>query len=290
MKKPILLFISLAAATFCLILFIHIDGIRIVYGCKSLAVDDACIVQAVESSIDKETQGAGKILLQLASLRRLSLLGGDFRVYSSPLHRLGSRFFTEDHAFEDVGALCPPLVKDGCVHGYVMEHVHQKGLESGIRLCDTASNARLRLGCVHALGHSYFEFNDQSIEEANQSFCKQYSDPEHSACLSGLFHEHSKFGRGKGHENYYERPHEYHPISCDAFNDWEYTLCYGAQGSFRQYFPESEPIQQTYEFCESAQIPAAQKSCKYHARQRLDIARGYSFVEFEGLAKNFPKE
>src|SRR5690606_35845338 len=115
----------------------------------------------------------------------------------------------------------------------------------------------------------------------NQSFCNNYSNLEYTACVSGTFHEYSKSGTGLGHENYYQRSHEYKEIDCNIFNGEEYTLCYGSVGSVRQYFPESESIKLTYQVCGRAKTEKARKLCKYTARQRLDIARGYSFVDFK---------
>lgn len=240
-----------------------------------------CVVQKVDEVIDSGQRKAGTALSQLASLRRISLLGGDFRIYSSSLHRLGHVFFINQYQFEEIGNICPPLIKDGCIHGYVMEYISRNNIEKGVTLCTTTSNIRVKLACIHALGHSYLEFNDQSAKEANLSFCRNYVGSEYAACLSGLFHENSKFGRGMGHAHYYDRTHEYNNILCDDFTGQDYIICYGAVGSFRQYYPESESLKKTIEICDEAKIQPAKDMCKYYARQRINIARGYSAVNYK---------
>lgn len=278
MKRPLFILAILFFLTASTVLFAHKDTLGVVFSCKSFAVNNPCILVKVDKIIDSKPEQGAKLLVQLASLRSLSLLGGDYRAYSSSLHRLGHNFFMNGSAFDKIGELCPALVKDGCIHGYVMEYINQNSIEAAPELCDQAINKRVQLACIHASGHSYLEFNNQTIKEATHSFCKNYSDIGYAACVSGLFHEYSKTGEGMGHEYYYQRPHDFNNFSCDDFTGQDYTMCYGSQGSFRQYFPESEPLRQTYEICDKAKTPEAIKSCKYNAKQRLDIARGYSFV------------
>jgi len=278
MRRPLFILILFIAITLCVVIVSHRNALGVAFLCKSLVVNNPCIVEKVDKSIDLEPKTGARLLVQLASLRRLSLLGGDYRVYSASLHRLGHNFFMEGITFDKVGELCPALIKDGCIHGYVMEYVNKNGIKAGPELCDKSTNNRVRLGCVHASGHSYLEFNNQTVKEATNSFCKNYSNLEYTACVSGLFHEYSKTGEGMGHEHYYERSHDFNNFSCDDFTGKDYTICYGSLGSFLQYFSESESIKSTYKICDGAKTPEAIKSCKYNARQRLDIARGYSFV------------
>jgi predicted hydrocarbon binding protein len=280
MRKPILFLTILIITTISLVIFTHNDAVKMAYQCGSFRLDNTCITKTVNELIDSNPEKAARVLTQISSLRRLSLLGGDFRIYSSSLHYLGYTFFIDKYSFETIGDFCPPLIKDGCVHGYVMEYINMNSIDAGVKLCDMSPSKRIRLGCIHALGHSYLEFNNQTAEEANKKFCNNYSNLDHVACISGLLHEHSKFGEGVGHENYYQRSHSYNNISCDGFTGGDYTVCYGAQGSFRQYFPESESIKSTYEVCDQAKTQEARKMCRFNAVQRLDISRGYSSVTY----------
>ncbi len=278
MKRVLFFLIVLVVITLSLVTTLHLGAIKIVYTCKIFTIDNACIIKKVNEAIDINPNKGAVLLTEFASLRRMSLLGGDFRAYSSYLHYLGHMFYMNKYAFNKIGEVCPALIKDGCIHGYVMEYINTNDMSKGVELCNTATNNRVRLACVHALGHSYLELNNQPVEQASKSFCKNYSDLEYNACMSGLFHENSKFGEGMGHEHYYQRSHTFNNISCDNFTGEDYTICYGTQGSFRQYFPESESIKVTYKICDEAKTEEAKKSCRYNASQRLDIARGYSFV------------
>lgn len=278
MKRALLFFAIFIVLVISFITIVHFEAVKVVYECRSFFVDNTCVTKKIDNEIDTNQKKAATLLFQFSSLRRLSLVGGDFRIYSSSLHRLGHKFFLNQYSFDHIEDICPALIKDGCVHGYVMEFINKNDLQKGIKLCSTATSKRIKLGCTHALGHSYLEFNNQSVDQAIKSFCKNYSDLEYAACVSGLFHENSKLGEGMGHENYYQRPHTYNSISCDNFIDNDYTICYGSQGSFRQYFPESESIKITLKICSEAKTQEAKESCKYNALQRLDIARGYSAI------------
>lgn len=256
----------------------HRNAVALGIACATVSVDSACVVDRVSADVMDDPQRAADDLVQLASLRRMSLAAGDFRAYSTLLHMLGSTYFSEGYAFSVIGDACPPLLKDGCIHGYVMAYVAQNGMGFGKILCAVTTDPRVRFGCMHGLGHSYLESTHQDLSLAVTDFCGPYQGDDYLACVSGLFHEYTKGGEGMGMGGYYDRARQYVPLPCSEFSGNLLTICYGAEGSFRQYYSGSEPLSQTYAFCGTAPTADARNDCRMEADERIYLSQGYSSV------------
>lgn len=282
MKKAFIFLVVLILSSGLIIAMSHMQAIRVLAACTTSTLDSACVQSKVQDLIlHSPTKGAAA-LAQLTSLRRVNLVSGDFRVFSLTLHELGTTFFSSGIPFEKLTTVCPPLIKDGCVHGYVMECISHHSIDEGLTLCSSTNNLRLRLGCIHALGHSYLELTMTSLDQAASGFCAAHfkdTTEEYAACVGGLFHEYTKGGMGMmEHNDYYNRPASYHDLPCDDFSGSTYTLCYSATGSFRQYSQDSEPLSTTLQICNQAKTQDARDACAFSAYERIDIAHGFSVI------------
>lgn len=253
-------------------------SVRLMARCMTHSLEDTCVSSAVTNVVMVDQRKGATILSDLAALRRWGFVTGDYRGYSGTLHMLGYHLYLSGTPSEALTEVCPALIKDGCVHGYVMQYISEHGVAAGMHLCTSTTNERLHLGCMHALGHSYLEMHDMPLTDAVQDFCGQFQGMAYVACVSGLFHEHTKAGEGKGHAHYYERSHEYIELPCDKFSGPVYELCYGARGSFRQYYPHAESLEATYAACADAKTTEARAVCTAHADERVRISEGYSSV------------
>jgi hypothetical protein len=252
-----------------MVLVINNNAASLMIRCATLSINNQCVIEQVDTADE---------LLEIAALRRMNFVFGDLRNYGLALHQLGARLYENSTPFEQLGNACPPLMKDGCIHGYVMQYVYRNDILQGIILCESATDTRVRFGCMHALGHSYIETNTITINEAEQVFCKRWSNDDYRACVSGLFHEYTKGGTGTDHALYYHSHKKYVAPDCGTFSGEMVNFCYAAQGSFRQYYADSEPIEITYAFCDSAPTEIAQQLCRAQAHERIQIAKGYSSV------------
>ena len=119
--------------------------------CHTFAIDSTCLMNSVNLEIHHNPDKSAATLKQIATLRRAGLVGGDFRAYSLTLHHLGSMYFMNGVPFETLNQRCPKLVKDGCVHGYVMnisrpmDHKKHKPYVRPVRKLGFASAAFMRL-------------------------------------------------------------------------------------------------------------------------------------------------
>jgi hypothetical protein len=277
MKKfiiPILFFIGCIGG----IIFVHREAFTTNLICGTLDVDNTCLVNSVNEMLMNDPSKASRVLIELASLRRQSLMGGDFRIYGLALHHIGAMYMDQGISFSIINQVCPPLLKDGCVHGYVMEYIRLNGIDQGKLLCGNSIEKRARLGCFHALGHSYLETSMITLSDAITHFCGAYQNSDYVACVSGLFHEYTKGGEMAGMDNYYDRTAKYVPLPCLIFSGNLQVLCYGGEGSFRQYYSNSESITETDSFCQTAPTPDDRNACRYEAAERINLSKGYSAV------------
>ena len=252
-----------------LIVGTHTQAVQLLIKCTTISINNSCV-------IDHATDA--RVLTQLAELRSMNFVFGDFRNYALNLHHLGADYFTAHVPFNELLTQCPPLMKDGCVHGYVMQLAYKQGIDQAIKQCTATENERLRFGCMHALGHSYLEQNNFSVQDAEKNFCRGFTGTDYRACVSGLFHEYTKGGTHTEHSIYYHTHKIYIAPDCSAFTGDMVTYCYAAQGSFRQYYPDAEPLPATYDFCETAPTTEAKQVCRDGAYERIMISKGQSVV------------
>ncbi len=243
----------------------HTQAVSLLVQCKTVSINNNCVIKHANTA---------PALVQLAELRSMNFIFGDFRNYALNLHHLGADYFLAQVPFNELLTRCPLLMKDGCVHGYVMQFAYEQGIEQVQKQCGALEVARLRLGCMHALGHSYLEQNDFSVLNAEKNFCRGFTNTDYRACVSGLFHEYTKGGTRTDHSKYYHTHKIYIAPDCNIFTGDMITYCYAAQGSFRQYYPDAEPLQTTYDFCDTAPTREAKQVCKDGAYERIVISRG----------------
>ena len=121
---------------------------------------------------------------------------------------------------------------------------------------------------------------DGSLTSAVYNFCAGYIGDKNLACVSGLFHEYTKGGEGMGMDDYYDRPRTYVPLPCYSFSDKGLqNVCFGAEGSFRQYYAGSEPVADTYAFCDRTPTAESRAACRAEADERIILSKGYSSVQ-----------
>lgn len=249
--------------------------------CHTFTVDSTCLMNSVNLEIHHNPDKSAATLKQIATLRRAGLVGGDFRAYSLTLHHLGSMYFMDGVPFETLNQRCPKLVKDGCVHGYVMEYFSANGSQKTQTLCQTSPQIRLRLGCFHALGHSYAENTSDSLLSLRDKCQKTATQEGYVPCFSGVLHEYVR-GNADSHDHhaYYTNAVSLKSLDCSIFSlaSLEYSVCYAAIGSFRQYDQYSETTQTTKKLCLKAKNSNAQQECLNAIYERAAIAHGYSFI------------
>jgi hypothetical protein len=252
---------------FLVVIGTHSQAVSLLVQCKTVSINTSCVIEHATTA---------PVLVQLAELRAMNFVFGDFRNYALNLHHLGADYFTAHVPFNELFTQCPPLMKDGCVHGYVMQFAYEQGIDQAKKQCMAIENERLRFGCMHALGHSYLEQNDFSVQDAEKNFCRAFTDTDYRACVSGLFHEYTKGGTHTDHSKYYHTHKVYIAPNCNAFTGDMITYCYAAQGSFRQYYPDAELLQTTYDFCNTAPTTKEINVCKESAYERIMISKGQS--------------
>ena len=111
--------IVIAAGLLCLMTFTMVglknqQAISLLLHCRTFASDSACFIDSVSQELPNNPEISAATLNQIATLRRIGLIGGDFRAYSLILHHLGSMYFMQGINFETLNQRCPRLVKDGC--------------------------------------------------------------------------------------------------------------------------------------------------------------------------------
>ena len=224
--------IVIAAGLLCLMTFTMVglknqQAISLLLHCRTFASDSACFIDSVSQELPNNPEISAATLNQIATLRRIGLIGGDFRAYSLILHHLGSMYFMQGINFETLNQRCPRLVKDGCVHGYVMEYFSVNGTAKTQTLCQTSMQYRLRVGCFHAFGHSYAENTSDSVLSI-RDLCKKESSAEgYVPCFSGVLHEYIRGGADShDHQDYYTKPLSLQSIDCGIFSQasLEYSL------------------------------------------------------------------
>lgn len=278
--------IAIAVGLLCIVTFTAVgiknqQAVKLILDCRTVASDSTCFVDTIERTLHENPDQAAATMEQIATLRRIGLLGGDFRAYSFTLHHLGSMYFMNHTTFDTLGRHCPALVKDGCVHGYVMEYFAANGDSKTQALCQSTTQVRLRIGCFHAFGHSYTENTADSLLELRDVCQKATSQESYAACFSGVLHEYIRGGADShDHSAYYTNATSLRSLDCTIFSQasLEYTLCYAAIGSFRQYNQYSESLETTKDLCLTAQNASAKQVCVEMINERRMIARGYSFI------------
>ena len=197
------------------------------------------------------------------------------------LHHLGSVYYENNTSYEMLARKCPALVKDGCVHGFVMEYYSVNGEAKTQELCRSSTQFRLRAGCLHAYGHSYAEHTAKSLVDIRDECIRLSSDDTYIACFSGMLHEHIRGGaNSNNHDMYYAKPASFGNLDCAAFgpDTLEYSLCYAAIGSFRQYDQHAETAKDTNSICRTAENNYAEQICIQMINERIAIAHGYAFI------------
>ncbi len=281
MKKLFILCVSTFMLVFLLVIIFNKNAFAIVFKCRSFNSSSSCFIENVEADVYQNPNKVATTLLQAARLKRIGLIGGDFRAFSLTLHRLGSAFYDKKYSYDTLANHCPALVKDGCIHGYVMQYYAVNGFDQTKNLCESDVSYRLQVGCYHAIGHSYAE-NTLGNINYYQNTCKQIATGDmYIPCLSGVIHE---FSRGSSnshnHESCYESTPTYAELECNQFesSSVEYFTCYAGIGSFRQYDQNSEDIKHTKELCLMAQNSNAKDVCISMIRERVAISHGYAFI------------
>lgn len=280
MKKLTVACVILFLGVFVLLFVKNSTIMGLMMKCKTMNSSSLCIHESITSDIYNNPDKAVDTLVQIATLRRIGIIGGDFRAYSLTLHQLGSIYYDNKVDYDTLTKKCPALVKDGCIHGYVMEYYADNNLNKTQELCAGTTEMRLRLGCYHALGHSYTENTSGSLIEYSD-VCKNIAPEYVTPCVSGVFHEYIRGGaESQSHHRYYDTNTPQGDVNCDVFSPEqpEYTICYAALGSFKQYSQSSEPIYKTKKLCLSAKQIAAKNMCLQAIRERQAISRGYSFI------------
>jgi len=255
------------------------NSLSLLFVCRTTNIEDSCIQQEIFEYMNSHPLEAGEFFVQFASLRKAHLVRGDYRVFSSNLHLLGSLLYQNGYDPEISFSRCPAVIKDGCIHGYVMGYVAATSLDEGVALCKKFTNTRRYiLGCYHALGHSFGEFSNGTLLQLLSKNICPHEGSEEIACIGGILHEYAKDGIGREHYNHYDRITLGSRISCNEVPSEYYSLCYGALGSFDQYTVDHQPLRQTLELCDTAVIKEAKRLCTFLAKERLHIARGSSAV------------
>lgn len=271
----------LCLMTFTIVGLKNQQAISLLLHCHTFTSDSTCFIKSVNQELHHNPDKSAATLEQIATLRRIGLMGGDFRAYSLTLHHLGSMYFMEGVTFAALNQRCPRLVKDGCVHGYVMEYFAANGAAKTQTLCQTSTQYRLRVGCFHAFGHSYAENTSDSLLSLRDMCKKKITAEGYVPCFSGVLHEYIRGGADThDHHEYYTKAVSLKSIDCNIFPQasLEYSLCYAAIGSFRQYDQYSESIQSTKKRCLKAKSIEAQQGCLRGVYERIAIAHGYSFI------------
>jgi hypothetical protein len=257
------------------------QAISLLRHCHTFTIDSTCLIDSVNLELHHNPDKSAATLKQIATLRRIGLVDGDFRAYSLTLHHLGSMYFMNGVRFETLNQRCPKLVKDGCVHGYVMEYFTANGSTKTQTLCQTSTQFRLRVGCFHALGHSYAENTPDSLLSLRDKCQETAANEGYVPCFSGVLHEYVR-GSADSHDHheYYTKAVSLNNLDCNIFSQasLEYSLCYAAIGSFRQYDQYSETTDSTKKLCLKAKNTTAQQGCLKAIYERTAIAHGYSFI------------
>lgn len=274
-------------ASICVIATVVVVGVsmnvatRALYACKTMNISSLCVVEHVDETIQQRPHKGADLLEQLAKLKRHKLVGGDFRSFSNSLHHLGFVFYHKGISPDMVTRVCPALIKDGCVHGYVMAFIDDHDVSLGSTLCtENSADRRLYYGCWHALGHSYAQKSSaqQTLSDVLADNPCMPTGLEQDACIAGIFHEDARHGLHQDHGTYYDRSvGTDFDVSCaDVPGDFR-RMCLLSRASFSQYNPNSD-LQLGEEICTHTDHQKDYDFCSRMLYERELIGKGYAFL------------
>jgi len=214
-----------------------------------------CLSEKIISYVSKSPEKTGDLFESFWQLEQGSKLSDDARIFSDIAHLAGMAL-VDKMTIHEVLHACGTAFKQGCIHGAVMEYIeHQYPREvvnnDLFRFCDeiTGGQEVLYLNCIHAVGHEFAAKNKIPLP-AIVTFCDPLSGVVQDACVSGALMEYSKGEVGLGE-------HSHAPIGsvelpCRELDEKYQEICYASAGSYRQYNPNQEAFQTSYQFCTDA--------------------------------------
>lgn len=224
----------------------------------------------------------------------------DGRTFSDTAHDAGMSLIQQGIPLKQAVMWCGDTFKYGCVHGAVMEYIdttYPGDIGKGMLVtCDQFQSRwdpadLVYLNCLHAVGHSFVAHNGGTVE-TTLDMCSSYlsTGSEISVCGSGVYMEYSTGERGLGYHSHQSVGSIALPctddrstttgstiqlITLDNFN-W-LPICYASSGSYRQYYPDQEPWDETFAYC--ATLPERyQDDCELGVMDRLRLSQGYSTI------------
>lgn len=247
------------------------------YCANSVQQFQACVNSGVSRYAAAHPQGTRAMLESL--LRASRVFTFDPRLFSQASHEAGMALSLRGVTFQDAFAWCGNVFKQGCEHGYVMEHIdthfqYPTSADVLFKLCDQIKviSTSGYLNCLHGVGHELLVKTSKNLSTAVE-LCMTLQPVEQAyACGSGVFMEYTKgLNKTSGHS---ETRVGSRSLPCEEFTGEAKTVCYGSVGSYRQFEPDSEPFATTYMYCMSVGEPY-RTACAYGAGERLLIAMSF---------------
>jgi hypothetical protein len=252
---------------------------------------DSMLTQCISSTEEQYAKCIGKSFLSFAdqnptkigefqdyvyaNANKKELL--DLRYLSDYSHYVGMELADKPIDLNQAAMFCGNSFLGGCLHGFVMEKLDYKNvtgnkLTSFISFCAPLQNTTIQyMNCLHGVGH---EFWAKGLTSLNQDlgYCNGLNSPEYkSACWSGIFMEYTKSGKSNGHHLHTKVGIV--SLSCEQLSTGYQATCYESEGSYRQYYPNQEPLATTNDYCKS--IPKTYtQGCLDAVSARMDIAVG----------------
>jgi len=205
----------------------------------------------------------------------------DLRALSETSHEIGMTLSIKGSYSLLTGVqYCGLYFTGSCIHGFVMEELEKSDVKARyssnlLNYCDSLNTNKYELyymNCLHGVGHELWAQNNTSLDDTLNLCVPATTFKFKSACMSGIFMEYSKGGKREGFHSH--APVGKVSLPCSGMGDnFKASVCYAAMGSYLQYEPDTEPLQNTYASCSNSPSNY-QEACFNEVAYRMLLSTG----------------
>ena len=248
-----------------------------------------CISKETLASVMQDPQNTGELFDDIWDLLQTGKLEADPRYFSPLAHDAGMAMVQIHIPIEKILSYCGESFYQGCMHGAVMESGDTIFAASStphefVVFCERFKSDQTQYrNCLHGIGHEIVGKVQQPLNEI-LGYCGALDDYSRSACVSGIFMEYSKGevdASAHSHKKVYTRA-----LPCDSVEEAYKSICYASAGAYRQYEVDSEPFEDSYQFCQS--VPEQYRnSCMMNLSDRITFIHGGDVEKAKRVCEEF---
>ncbi len=215
---------------------------------------EQCITASFLLYADEHPENVKALFEETVDLLKKRDISDDPRIFSPIVHAIGMQLAQQSISPTDAFQWCGTSFKQGCMHGFMMEHIElhhdDVQVEQLFSLCDFALNEHVSYrNCVHAVGHEIAAKMRGDLS-ALLEFCDDRAMSQD--CASGVMMEYStgEYGTG-GHSH---MPAGTRRLPCGELQHHYQATCFAADVAYRLYLPGRESFDVTADHCMAVPI------------------------------------